>query len=573
MPHESGSDSASTINRAPTNDPALKARYRRIMRFAARALAQAWWFELVLPRLGLSRIVARGRIRRLQKLARRFHDLAVDLGGLMIKVGQFLSSRLDILPPEITRELEGLQDEVAPESFESIVAQVERELRIPLDRAFASFETVPIAAASLGQAHRARLSPGIAADLGFTAVVVKVLRPGIEQIVEVDLAALRRVGRWLARVKLINRRTDAPALVEEFATTSLEEIDYLTEAGNAERFADDFADDPRVAAPTIVWERSARRTLTLADVTAIKITDVAGLLAAGIDPNAVAAELARATFQQIFVAGFFHADPHPGNIFVTPDPSGQPGNFALTYIDFGMMGEVTNELRDGLQQFIFAIVARDARAWVVATQRLGVLLPSADTVELERAITALFDRFGGVGVAELTRIDPRELEAFARQFSEVIRTLPFQLPESFLLLIRTVSLISGVTSSLNRDFNMWDAVDPFARTLLGGGGASTLRSVGREAVSILSALARLPQRLDALATRIDRGELAVRSPEVEQRLRVLDGSVRRTTSAILFAALLLGGILLRPSDEVLSWVLLGASALPLLHAIAPWRLR
>jgi predicted unusual protein kinase regulating ubiquinone biosynthesis (AarF/ABC1/UbiB family) len=556
--------------RAPTTDPALKARYRRIMRFAARALAQAWWFELVLPRFGLARFAARGRIRRLQKLARRFHDLAADLGGLMIKVGQFLSSRLDILPPEITRELEGLQDEVAPEPFARIVEQIERELGIPLDRAFASIDETPIAAASLGQAHRARLSPGIAADEGFENVVVKVLRPGIEQIVEVDLAALRRVGRWLSRVKLVNRRADAPALVEEFATTSLEEIDYGHEAINVERFAGDFADDPRVGTPVVVWERSARRVLTLSDVTAIKITDVAGLVAAGIDPNAVAAELARATFEQIFVAGFFHADPHPGNIFVTP--SAEHG-FTLTFIDFGMMGEIPDDLRQGLQQFIFAVAARDARGWVVATQRLGVLLPSADTVELERAITALFDRFGGMGVAELTRIDPRELEQFALQFSELVRTLPFQLPENYLLLVRTISLISGVTSALNRDFNMWDAVDPFARTLLNGGGASTLRSVGREGVAILSALARLPQRVDALATRLDRGELATRSPEVEQRLRVLDGSVRRATSAILFAGLLIGGVLLRPSDEVLSWVLLGASALPLLHVVLPWRLR
>ncbi|WP_439565574.1 ABC1 kinase family protein [Microcella sp.] len=540
------------------------------MRFAARALAQAWWFELVLPRFGLARLAARGRIRRLQKLARRFHDLAADLGGLMIKVGQFLSSRLDILPPEITRELEGLQDEVAPEPFARIVEQVERELGIPIDRAFRSIESEPIAAASLGQAHRARLSPGIAADLGFEQVVVKVLRPGIEQIVEVDLAALRRVGRWLSRVRLVSRRADAPALVEEFATTSLEEIDYGHEAINVERFAADFADDPRVGTPDVVWERSARRVLTLSDVTAIKITDVAGLVAAGIDPNAVAAELARATFEQIFVAGFFHADPHPGNIFVTP--SAEHG-FTLTFIDFGMMGEITDELRTGLQQFIFAVAARDARGWVVATQRLGVLLPSADTVELERAITALFDRFGGMGVAELTRIDPRELEQFALQFSELVRTLPFQLPENYLLLVRTISLISGVTSALNRDFNMWDAVDPFARTLLNGGGASTVRSLGREAVAILSAVARLPQRVDALATRLDRGELATRSPEVEQRLRVLDGSVRRVTSAILFAALLIGGILVRPGDEVLSWVLLGASLPPLLHVVLPWRLR
>jgi predicted unusual protein kinase regulating ubiquinone biosynthesis (AarF/ABC1/UbiB family) len=537
------------------------------------ALAQSWWFELVLPQLGLRKLAARGRIRRIQKLARRFHDLAADLGGLMIKVGQFLSSRLDILPVEITRELEGLQDEVEPEPFSSIVAQIERELGLSVSTAFASLNEEPIAAASLGQAHRARLSPGIAAEVGFTDVVVKVLRPGIEEIVAVDLVALRRVGKWLSRVKLVSRRADAPALVEEFATTSLEEVDYLNEAINVERFAAIFADDPRIATPDVVWERSARRVLTLSDVTAIKINDVPALLAAGLDPNAVAAELARATFQQIFVAGFFHADPHPGNIFVTPSTTDSDIDFTLTYIDFGMMGEISTELRDGLQQFIFAVVARDARAWVLATQRLGVLLPSADTVELERAVTALFDRFGGMGVAELTQTDPRELAAFAMQFSELVRTLPFQLPESYLLLIRTVSLISGVTSALNRDFNMWDAIDPFARTLLNGGATSTVKSLGREAIAIASALARLPQRVDALAARIDRGELSVRNPELEQRMRAVDVSIRRATSAVLFVGLLVAGVLVRPNDDVLGWILIGASALPFFAAINPWRLK
>lgn len=557
----------------PRNIRALRARYRRITRFASLALAQSWWFELVLPQLGLRKLAARGRIRRIQKLARRFHDLAADLGGLMIKVGQFLSSRLDILPVEITRELEGLQDEVEPEPFSSIVAQIERELGLSVSTAFASLDEEPIAAASLGQAHRARLSPGIAAEVGFTDVVVKVLRPGIEEIVAVDLVALRRVGKWLSRVKLVSRRADAPALVEEFATTSLEEVDYLNEAINVERFAAIFADDPRIATPDVVWERSARRVLTLSDVTAIKINDVPALLAAGLDPNAVAAELARATFQQIFVAGFFHADPHPGNIFVTPSTTDSDIDFTLTYIDFGMMGEISTELRDGLQQFIFAVVARDARAWVLATQRLGVLLPSADTVELERAVTALFDRFGGMGVAELTQTDPRELAAFAMQFSELVRTLPFQLPESYLLLIRTVSLISGVTSALNRDFNMWDAIDPFARTLLNGGATSTVKSLGREAIAIASALARLPQRVDALAARIDRGELSVRNPELEQRMRAVDVSIRRATSAVLFVGLLVAGVLVRPNDDVLGWILIGASALPFFAAINPWRLK
>jgi predicted unusual protein kinase regulating ubiquinone biosynthesis (AarF/ABC1/UbiB family) len=540
------------------------------MRFAARAFVQAWWFELVLPRIGLGGLAARGRTARLTNLARRFHDLAVELGGLMIKVGQFLSSRLDVLPPEITSELEGLQDEVAAEPFDGIRAQTERELGMPLEAAYASFDPVPIAAASLGQAHRARLTPAIAADLGFADVVVKVQRPGIEQVVAVDLAALRRIARWVARIRLISRRVDAPALVEEFAATSHEEIDYLHEAANAEHFATDFADDPSVAAPVVVWERTALRSLTLSDVTAIKITDVAALVAAGIDPAAVAQALARATFQQIFVAGFFHADPHPGNIFVTP---GADGGFALTYVDFGMMGTISDTLRAGLRDFILAAVGRDSRGLVRSLERLGVLLSAADTEELERAMTALFDRFGGMGIAELQRVDQRELEAFARQFGETIRALPFQLPENFLLLIRTISLISGVTSALDKDFNMWDAVEPFARTVLTAGGASALRELPQRALSLATTLAALPRRFDELVTRIDRGEIAVQTPQIDRRLRSLERTIGRLVSAIIFAGLLFAGVFLLPTVPWLGWTMMGVSALPLLHVIVTWRSR
>lgn len=545
----------------PPPGRAFRARYRRIMRFAARAMVQAWWFELVLPRVGLRRFAARGRIPRLQRLARRFHVLAADLGGLMIKVGQFMSSRLDILPPEITAELEGLQDEVAAERPEAIRRQAEAELGIPLEVAFASFDPVPLAAASLGQAHRARLSPAIAADVGFEDVVVKIQRPGIEQVVAVDLAALRRVARWLSRVQLVSTRADAPALVEEFATTSLHEIDYLHEAGNAERFAALFADDERVAVPAVVWDRTSLRVLTLSDVTAIKITDVAALHAAGIDPVEVADELARVTFQQLFVHGFFHADPHPGNIFVTP---GRGPGWTLTYIDFGMMGEIPATVRSGLRDFLLAAVARDGRAVVASLSRLGVLLPTADEDELERIMTAMFDRFGGMGVAELAAIDPREMEAFARQFGETVRALPFQFPESFLLLIRTISLLSGVTSSLNRGFNMWDAIDPFARTVLTGSGARELAS---RLVEWAGMLARLPGRVESVLTRVDRGQVAVRAPEVERRMRAVERGVTRAASAVVFAGLLIAGVLVRGEDAVLGWVLMGASAVPLLHVL------
>ncbi|MGN6271543.1 MAG: ABC1 kinase family protein [Protaetiibacter sp.] len=558
---------------APPGGRQLRGRYRRIMRFATRMFVQEWWYELVLPRIGLRGVAERTRAARFHRFARQFHDLAVELGGLMIKVGQFMSSRLDVLPPEITRELEGLQDEVAAEPFDGIRALAEAELGLPLKTAYAWFDPVPIAAASLGQAHRARLSPAIAADVGFADVVVKVQRPGIAEVVAVDLAALRRVARQLSRIRLVSSRIDAPALVEQFATTSLAEIDYLNEAANAERFRADFADDSRVGAPEVVWDRTTLRVLTLADMTAIKITDVAALQAAGIAPDAVAQELARVTFQQIFVSGFFHADPHPGNIFVTPAPRGSADAWRLTFVDFGMMGEIDDTLRAGLRDFILSVVARDGRELVVALERLGVLLPGADTEELERAMSASFDRFGGMGIAELREVDPRELEAFARQFGDTMRSLPFQLPEDFLLLIRTISIVSGVTSALNPRFNMWDAVDPFARTVLRPSGGD-VRAIGQRALRYATTVARLPQRLDELATRIDRGQLAIRAPGVERRISSIEHTLRRLISAIIFASLLFSGVLLRRGgDEVLAWVLMGASVLPLVQLLLTWRRR
>jgi predicted unusual protein kinase regulating ubiquinone biosynthesis (AarF/ABC1/UbiB family) len=518
----------------------------------------------------LKRFVAQRRLTRYQKLARKFGVLALDLGGLIIKAGQFASSRLDVLPQAITSELESLQDEVAPAPFELIRPQLENELGLDLDVAFASFEPTPIASASLGQVYRANLSESLASDFGGSAVVVKALRPGIEEIVEVDLKALRKVGQWLSRIKLVSRRTDAPAIVEEFAVVSLEEIDYFHEAGNLERFTLNHETDARVDAPQIIWERTAKRVLTLSDVSAIKISDVDALVAAGISPNAVAAELARITFEQIFTFGYFHADPHPGNIFVSKVGE---SDFKITFIDFGMMGEISDELRGGLQRFIIALVSRDARACVVSMQKLGVLLPTADTVELERAMVALFERFGGVGVAELTQTDPEEFRQLAIQFSDLLRTLPFQLPEDFLLLFRSVSLLSGVTSALNRDFNMWDAVDPFARTLLNGGGNSTIKAVGREALTFATTVAGLPARIDSALTRIDQGLVSMRLPEVEKSLRRIDGSARRITSAIIFAVLLLGGVALRISNDELGTWLLITSAPFALHASGLFRLK
>lgn len=551
-----------------------RARYRRILRFAAWHLAVTWWFELFLPRVGLRRLTERNRAARMRRFARRFHGLAVDLGGLMIKVGQFMSSRLDVLPPEITAELEGLQDEVPPVPFPAIRALAEAELGAPLESVFASVEETPIAAASLGQAHRAKLLAGNAEDTGLSSVVFKVQRPGIAGIVDVDLAALRKVGGWLSRIRLVSNRADVPALIKEFAQTSLEEIDYLNEAANSERFAADFAHDARVTVPAVVWERTTRRVLTLEDVTAIKITDAGSLRLAGIDPSEVAPVFASVMFEQLFTNGFFHADPHPGNIFVTPsnDPSSEHP-WKLTFIDFGMMGEVPVKTRSGLRKLLIAAASRDGKGMVTAISDVGVLMKSADTAELERAMTQLFARFGGMGFAELRDVDPREFREFGNEFGSVIRSLPFQLPENFLLIIRAMSLTSGVCSSLDARFNLWDSVEPYAAQLLRDERGNLINDVASQTLEAAAIALRLPKRLDGLVTRAEEGSLQVGNRRLERQIARLLLTARRVVAALVFGALLIAGAILRADDPGLGNVLMIGSVLPLLYGLWPGRSR
>jgi predicted unusual protein kinase regulating ubiquinone biosynthesis (AarF/ABC1/UbiB family) len=553
----------------PLSARAARARYRRILRFAARHLASLWWFELVLPRFGLNTIANKTRTRRLQRIARSFQKLALDLSGLLIKLGQFMSTRLDILPAEITKELEGLQDEVPAVDFVIIKAMAERELGLSLDEVFSFVDPKPLAAASLGQVHRAVLSASEAEDSGLLNVVLKIQRPGIDQIVEVDLSALRRVAGWLSRIRLVNRRADAPALMDEFAATCLEEIDYLNEAANAERFAQDFAENPRVRVPRIGWERSTRRVLIQEDVTNIKITDLDGLHAVGIDPAEVANEFAAVMFDQVFINGFFHADPHPGNVFIEPLPERHESGLSwrMNFIDFGMMGEVPSSLGKALRTTVIAAASRDGAGMVDGMREIGVLMPTADTVELERALTRVFDRFGGISFVELQTIDPREFKAFVNEFSEIVRALPFQFPENFLLVIRAISLTSGVCSSVNPQFNIWNAIEPYSAKLIKAEGGNVIEAFLRDGLTSLSLLARLPKRVDSLITRAELGQLTLRNPELEKRTSALARAVRRVISAVLFGVFFISGLLMFDTEKELGTVLLITSAVPLLHAL------
>ena len=543
----------------------LRARYWRIVFFFARVTAGFIGWEIVAPRLGLRRLVERNRAERSRRTAVRFRALAISMGGLMIKVGQFMSARLDVLPKEITDELSGLQDEVPPESFAAIRDVAASELALPLTEHYAWFDEEPLAAASLGQVHRARLRESDAAELGFDAVVVKVQRPHIEQVIEVDLAALRRVGGWLRRYRPISDRADVRALVEEFAVTTLHEVDYVAEGGNAEAFAANFADDPRVAVPRVVWPLTARRVLTLEDVSAIKIGDHDAITAAGIDRAEVAAVLADTYLQQIFDDAFFHADPHPGNLFVTPRPDAAAGSpaWVLTFVDFGMVGRVPETLRTGLRDLVIAAGTRDGSRMVKGLTTMDVLLPSADLVLIERATLQAFERFGGMSMGQLRDVDHAEMMRFGLQFRELMIDMPFQLPENLLLLGRSLGILSGICTGLDPEFNIWATITPYAAKLLSDEGRSPWQTVLSEATSLAQVAIGLPGRTDRVLTMAERGELSVATPLLNLRVMRLERVIAKTNGVIVFASLILAGAFVTAADPGLGRILMVASLVPL----------
>ncbi|NMD31258.1 MAG: AarF/ABC1/UbiB kinase family protein [Chloroflexi bacterium] len=539
----------------------LKSRYRRILWFFARVLVNLLFWDVILSSIGLRRISHRTRARRLQKIAASFRTLAIEMSGVMIKVGQFLSARLDMLPREIIDELAGLQDEVRPEPVESIRAVVEAEFHRPLEELFTDFNPQPMAAASIGQVHTARLQQP---DGTFREVVVKVQRPNIPQVVETDLAALRVVARWVHHYKPIRRHVNVPLLVEEFSRTLLEEIDYIHEGRNAEQFAKNFQDRPEVQVPAVYWTHTTLRVLTLENVLAIKITDNAALDAAGVDRAAVADTLIDIYLQQIFEDYFFHADPHPGNLFILPtappDPATGRAPWRVVFVDFGMTGTLPPNLQAGLREVLIGIGTQDTHRLIQAYQTMELLLPNADLPLLEKATNKVFQRFWGKSTAEMMNMKHAEAVEFVQEFSDLVFDMPFQAPENMVLLARCLGILSGICSGLNPDFNVWTSIGPYAQKLVQAEAGSGWRFWLDEALGILSTLATLPRKTDALIRRVEGGEIEVRTPELRRDLNRLERSNRKLTAAILFAASLLGAVQLYLADARLPAYGLGGLA-------------
>jgi len=483
--------------------------------------------------------------------------------------GQFLSARLDVLPREVTAALADLQDEVGAERFEDIKRVIEAEFAEPLERRYVEFDPVPVASASIGQVHMARICSTAPDGSPCPAVVVKVQRPDIQQIVEADLAAIRVAGGWLQRMESIRRHVHLPALIDEFSRTLFEEIDYVQEGKNAERFAASFRGRDEVRVPDVVWSHTTRRVLTLQDVGAIKITDYAAIEAAGVDRGKVANRLLDIYLKQVFEDGFFHADPHPGNLFVLPEPRA-PGGWRLVFVDFGMTGTLPPDTFEGLRDALVSVGTRDSARLVGSFRKLRILLPGADLEMVERACERVFDTIWGKSTRDMMQMSRAEAAAFAEEFGDLLYEMPFQVPENLIMLGRCVSILSGIASGLDPDFNVWNGLAPYTRKLVQADGRGRVESILREIAGVARVLAGLPRRADTFISRAEQGKLEVRMPELKHHVARLERGVRKLAGSIIFAAglvaatgLYLGGkmelALAVGAVEVLllGWILLG----------------
>ena len=540
----------------------LQKRYRQITFFFARTLLSLAFWEILLPRLGMRKFSAANRSARLQRFGVQYRILATRLGGVLIKVGQFLSARVDVLPIEITAELSGLQDEVTPEAFVDISRVAEAEFGVPLLEKYDWFDEQPLAAASLGQVHTAKLRSTTSIPLQanenapknvqmaeYIDVVVKIQRPNIEQIIATDLAALQTVGKWVRRYPPIRKRANVTALLEEFTRTLYEEIDYLAEGRNAETFAANFKDHPNVLVPKVYWTHTSKRVLTLENVRGIKITDYEAISGAGIGRAEVASLLLDTYLKQIFQDGFFHADPHPGNLFVRVHPPNQeniepPISWQLTFVDFGMVGRILPQTRMGMRELLIGVGTRDTARINKAYQMLGFLLPGADLELIEQAEEAVFSRFWGKSMSEMTQFSVDEMHEFAYEFRDIIYDMPFQIPQDIIFLARAVSILSGMCTGLNPDFNIWTHVAPFSKQLI----AEEISGQRKNWIDELGTTARkiftYPARIESILGKIEHGKLVTKDPELASEVRRLGLAVRQLSGILLFAVFFLSSVVL-----------------------------
>ncbi len=474
-------------------------------------------------RLFRSRRERRERIRYTTE--ERIRMALEELGPTFVKLGQILATRPDVIPMPLVVELRKLQDAVPPFGSAEARRSIEAALGRPVDAVFAEFDDAPIAAASIAQVHRARLRTG-------EEVAVKVRRPGLEQVIATDLEILRGLASLLEENAPELRPYAPREMVEEFAAAITREIDLSLEAANMERFARNFAGDPNVHVPIVYPQASAASVLTMEFVRAAKVRDRAALEAAGIDTKKLAAVGVEFCLKQVFEHRFFHADPHPGNLFVLPGE-------VLVPIDMGMMGTIDASLVDGLLELLVGVLLRDAGQIVRLFERQGLVDERVDRERLVRDVGEFLDRYASVPIGSVN------VAALIGTLFEILQRHHVRVPAALLLIGKALATVDGMARDLDPTLDPIEAIRPYVlRAWLKR--LSDPRFLARDWIEFASdtatALTSFPRDVHAILGELRRGELALRvqAEGLETLVREQSRSANRTALALLIGATTLG---------------------------------
>ncbi|MBW4575887.1 MAG: AarF/ABC1/UbiB kinase family protein [Aphanothece sp. CMT-3BRIN-NPC111] len=518
------------------------ARQIDIFGSAATLMFYLWWDSTI------GKNSPNNRKRRAQWLV----DTLLDLGPTFIKIGQALSTRADLLPLEYVQALGKLQDRVPEFSASDAIALIESELGNSIHALYRDFDRFPIAAASLGQIHKARLHTG-------EDVVVKVQRPGLEKLFNLDFKVLFRLVRFCRQYLPWTKQYDLDAIYNEFFTILYQEIDYIQEGKNADRFRENFSASPRIIVPTIYWRYTTTKILTMEYVPGIKINDRQTLEACGLNVKEINQLGICAYLKQLLQDGFFQADPHPGNMAVSQEGS-------LIFYDFGMMAEVKSIAKDKMIKTFFAILRKDTDTVIDTLTEMGLIEPVADMTPIRRLIAFLLDKFTE---------KPVDIQALSQMRSEIYAMFeqqPFRLPAQMTFILKSLTTLDGIARSLDPEYNLLAAAKPFVKSItVSEGQGNVIGELARQARDFIKYKLQQPRAAEIsirrLEERIERGELQVRvrSMESERALKRMNLALKSLIYTCFTGfALLCGAVLLLGPYSYWAIAAFGLSGLGLL---------
>ena len=529
-------------------------RFRDIWSFVLKLMAARWLYNKAWSYGGV--ITDEKKAARRRRLAIWIRETLLELGPTFIKVGQLFSTRADLFPIEYVEELSKLQDKVPAFSYEQVRDIVEAGLGKSVPELYKTFDPIPLAAASLGQVHRAQLHSG-------SEVVVKVQRPGLHKLFTIDLAILKGIARYFQNHPEWGRGREWMGIYEECCRILWLEIDYLNEGRNADTFRRNFRREGWVQVPRVYWRYTSPQVLTLEYLPGIKISHYESLEAAGLDRGRLARLGAQAYLHQLLNNGFFHADPHPGNIAVSPEG-------ALIFYDFGMMGQVLPLTRQKLMQTFLGVAQKDADQVMASLIDLGALTKVDDMGPVRRSVQYILDNFMD------QPFEQQSVGAISDDLYAIAYDQPFRFPATFTFVMRAFTTLEGVGKGLDPEFNFMEAAKPFAAQLMANGNSSDpnglFGELGRQAAQVSSTALGLPRRIEDTLEKLERGDIRVRvrSIETDRILRRISSANMATNYTVLVGTFTLSATILLVYKHV--WLAALAAAIAVFAGFALVRL-